>query len=308
MRRFLTPLLALLAFASAARATEIEATAAVGTFPFTIGYALRDLVLTDEPDLRLEAGLSNRAVLAGLRAGLDLGPVGRASAGARLAYVYGSGIRLGLDGRGTVGPVALELRAGLWTAPLAAQDPLVPYNADPDQLSPSGYSAAVSGAYRLSRTLVLSLEPRLASDGSQLAARLEARLPELTLSGGPLLAFGRDGVVYGLALGGRFTPEEAPFRLGLNAFLGAGPGGFAYGLAGSAEFDLPEELGTVSAYAAYEPWRLALAFAPLRLGLGLEVAAGPGTAFLRAQGGAASGPFGFGAQLGYRLVLEDLGG
>lgn len=303
VKRFLFPLVCAALCGAPALAAELEASATVGPFPFTVGLVLRDLALSPDSTLdpRAEFGVSTRAAFVGLSGAFDLGPVGRASASARLAYVYVGGLRLSAGVRGTFGPAALEARALYWTAPLGAEDPLAPYALEPDPATGEGYLVAANGSYRLSRELIVRLEPRLGSAASGLEARLETRSSELTLSGGGLVAVQANGTTLGAVAGARYSPEEAPFQVSADGLVGSGPDGFTYGLVGSFSLSLPDELGSATVYGAFEPWRLDVA--TLRAGLGLELNVGPGVAFARAQGGFGT----WGVQLGYRLDLAAVG-
>lgn len=107
---------------------------------------------------------------------------------------------------------------------------------------------------------------------------------------------GRD--VLGLTAGlGYATP--AGLNLGLDTLVGPGTFGVTASLSAA---DLLGEGSSLRLYAAYEPWRLASL--PLRAGLELSVAAGPGQLGLDLRGGrSAAGAPGYGARLSYLLTL-----
>lgn len=295
---------ACVALTGRAGATDVEVSATAGPFPFSVAVVLRDLELGAGPDLRLSAGLSSRFLAAGLDGSFDAGPVGRVGVGVRFAYVIGTGVRVGASGRGTFGPFALGLVGGIWTAPSSAEDPLSPFDRRPEPASPTGYVADVQGSFRLARNIVLHFEPRFTNLGSWYDGRLEYRAPELTLGGGVRAAFQPNGLTLGAVANLSYAPQEQPFRLSLEGLVGGGMAGLAYGANLGLDVDLPNALGTVNLYGAFEPWRLDVP--SVRVGAGVDVAAGPGRAFVRAQGGASAPglPLGWGVKVGYRLSLS----
>jgi hypothetical protein len=294
-----------------ARATELEAFGAAGAFPFTIGVALRDLVVLNDPRLSLEATATNRWALAGVGISTDFGPAGRVSAITRLAFVYAGGVRLRLVGRGTFGPAAADLQLLYWTVAPDTTNPMVTFERDSDPISNDGFLIGGNLAYRLSRVLVVSAGGRFSTTaGSRVTARLEYRETEFSVYGGALFAFQAPGTTYAGILGGRYNPENEPYRVSGELLLGWGPisgstDGINYGVALQFETDLPDDLGTVIAYVNFEPWRLDVY--PFRFGAGYGVTLGPGQVYVRVAGGTLlGGLFQWGVQLGYVLFLDQL--
>ena len=298
---------------SQARATEIEVNAAVGTFPFSVGVALRELVIGNDPDVKLELGVSNRALLAGIGLGQDYGPAGVLTGNLRFAFVFdptgavnaNAGVRLRAIVRGTVGPGAVEATGLYWSTPSDAANPLAVFERDAEPIEREGYLLGLSGSYRLSRILVVKANTRFASIGSRIEARLEGRESDYSLSGGALVAWQAPGITYAGVFGAKYSPQDQPFTVGAEALLGAGPSGFDYGLIVFFDTTIPDDLGTLSAFVAYEPWRSDVY--PLRFGAGFETPAGPGVLYTRVQGGSLlGGLFPWGVQIGYRLFLDEL--
>ncbi len=294
-----------------ARATELEAFGAAGAFPFTIGIALRDLVVLNDPRLSLEVTGTNRWALAGIGISSDFGPAGRVSAITRLAFVYAGGVRLRLVGRGTFGPIASDLQLLYWTVAPDTTNPMVTFDRDGDPINGNGFLVGGSISYRLSRLLVVSAGGRFSTTaGSRATARLEYRETEFSVYGGALFAFQAPGTTYAGILGGRYTPQNEPFRVSGEILLGWGPisnttDGINYGVSLEFDTDLPDELGTVGAYVVFEPWRLDVY--PFRFGVGYGVILGPGRVYTRVAGGSLlGGLFQWGVQLGYVLFLDQL--
>jgi hypothetical protein len=132
----------------------------------------------------------------------------------------------------------------------------------------------------------------------------------VTLFGGALLAPQTSGLTFGAALGVKYVPEEAPYRLGAEILLGGNPNGFTYGMLLDASYDFlnidEEKIGNLTAFFAYEPWRNDISL-PLRFGANLEYNLGPGALLARGFGGSTNaGIFYYGIQLGYRLNIESL--
>jgi hypothetical protein len=274
VKKPLAALLAAAAMSSPAAAQELEVFASAGTFPFNAGAALRQLPLGTDYDLAAEIGFSLRAVWAGLGGAFDLGPAGRIAADTRLSYVYGDGARVGLNLRGTVGPVALDARGAYWTASAAAEDPLAPLVLRPDPAGESGFLAAADLSYRLGRNDLLRPSVRFSSLSTVLALRYENRSPSLTWSLGGLTAFQSSGNTFAVVAGLRVVPEDAPFAVSIDGLAGVGPFGFAYGVSADLTADLNEEGGVLRLYGAYEPWRDDAITG--RAGAELSLPAGPG--------------------------------
>jgi hypothetical protein len=121
-----------------------------------------------------------------------------------------------------------------------------------------------------------------------------------------LVAWQSNGSTYGLTGAARWSPEDRPFGLEAQVFVGVHQVvGFGFGGAGLAFNYSLEELGQFNAYAIYEVWRLDVL--PLRFGGNLELNVGPGAAFLGGFGGAdLDWNFGWGVRVGYRLSLDAL--
>jgi hypothetical protein len=319
MKRF-TPMVvyvvvcALALLAQNARATEIEVFGAAGAFPFTIGVALRNLIVANNPDISLEATATNRWALAGIGVGNDLGPVGRFSVQTRFAFVYSGGVRLRLNARGTFGPVAADFSGLYWSVPPDATNPMVTFEKDSDPFGNNGFLLSANLGYRLSRVLIVSVGGRYSTAGSRVGARLEYREGEITLYGGPQFAFQdlgnqNAGVTYAGVIGGKYAPENDPYTIGGELLLGWGPIGggenVVYGLNFDFSTDLPDNIGTLGAYVALEPWRLDVY--PLRFGASFVTPLGPGQLYTRLGGGTLlGGVFQWGVQLGYVLFLDEL--
>lgn len=297
-----------------ARATEIEVFGAAGTFPFTVGIALRNLIVANDPEISLEATATNRWALAGVGLGQDLGPIGRFSVQTRFAFVYAGGVRLRLVARGTFGPVAADFQGLYWSVAPDVTNPMVTFEKDSDPFGNNGFLVSSNFAYRLSRVLVVSLGGRYSTAGSRVGARLEYREGEVTIYGGPQFAFqdvGNQnlGVTYAGVIGGKYTPETDPYTVSGELLVGYGPiggvDGIVYGLNLSFDTDLPDNFGTLGAYVALEPWRVDVY--PLRFGASFTANLGPGQFYTRLGGGTLlGGLFQWGAQLGYVLYLDDL--
>ncbi|WP_231557248.1 hypothetical protein [Deinococcus sp. YIM 77859] len=100
------------------------------------------------------AAVSNRAVEASVTRGLSLPPAGAASARVDAALTWQGGLRLSTDAAGTLGPVALNLGAALFTVRATAVDPLAAWSLAPTDLRVSGWNAGFTARYRVNRTLV----------------------------------------------------------------------------------------------------------------------------------------------------------
>ncbi|MFC4639411.1 hypothetical protein [Deinococcus hohokamensis] len=289
-------------------------------------------------------GLSTRAAEVRYSRGLALPPLGAVTARTDLAVTWQGGLRAQTRVNGTLGPVALNAGSALFTTAEVSVDPLSPYAFAASDLRERGWNADLTARYRLNRSLVavaggeLGAQPQafVGVEGRRELTRVlppteeedagappaeatpeapadepadAAEAPETTEPGpdtevtGTLTwrlgaRAGREvlGVTAGL---GYATP--AGLNLGLDAL--AGPGTFGV----TASLSAADVLGEGSAlrlYGAYEPWRLASL--PLRAGLELSVAAGPGQLGLDLRGGrSASGTLGYGARVSYSLPLPE---
>ncbi len=314
MKRFLIFLTLLTAFGANARATELEATAG-GVFSgssgqFTVQIALSNLTILENPDLSLGFALSTERAGIAIGAGFDFGPLGRASTDTSFDFVFAGGVRFRTNVRGTLGPIALELDGGFWTASSFAANRFSIFGRNPEPASNNSFLVGANAQYRLSRNLTLKFGGRYVPESSRLNLGLETRTGEFTLSGGALLAPQTSGLTFGATLGLKFVPEDAPYRLGAEILLGGNPSGFIYGLGLDASYDFlnvdEEKIGNLTVFVAFEPWREDVAL-PLRFGTNLEFNLGPGVLLGRGFGGAiTAGIFYYGFQLGYRLNIESL--
>jgi opacity protein-like surface antigen len=310
MKRFLIFLALLTAFGANAHATDLEATIAAGSFPFTAQIALTNLTVLENPDLNLGFVLSTERAGILIGAGFDFGPLGRASTDTSFDLLYAGGVRFSTNVRGTLGPIALELDGGFWTASSFAANRLSIFERNPVAASNNSFLVGANAQYRLARNLTLKVAGRYLPESSRVAVGLETRSGEFTLFGGGLLAPQTSGLTFGATLGLKFVPEDAPYRLGAEILLGGNPNGFTYGLGIDASYDFlnadEEKIGNLSAFFAFEPWREDIAL-PLRFGTNLEFNLGPGALLARGFGGSsAAGIFFYGFQFGYRLNIESL--
>ena len=334
MKRFLVSMFFVAALGATAHATELETTLGYGTFPgaypFTAQIALSNLAILENPDLSLGFVLSTQRAGVAIGAGFDFGPLGRASTDTRFDVIFSGGVRFRTNLRGTLGPIALELNGGFWTASSFEANRFSMFERDPEPFSANGFLVGANAQYRLSRNLTLKVGGRYVPESSRIFVGLESRMGEFTLSGGALLAPQNLGLTYGATFGIKFVPEQAPYRLNAEIFLGGNPTGFTYGAVLDASFDFlnqdDEKTAGLSAFLAVEPWREDTNIAilnssgfitqvPLRFGVSLELNLGPGVLFSRGFGGltftgSQSGlaQLSYGFQLGYRINLESLFG
>ncbi len=297
-------------FAANARATELETTIGVGSFPFTAQIALYNLTVLENPDLNLGFALSTERAGVLIGAGFDFGPLGRASTDTSFELVFSGGVRFRTNVRGTLGPIALELDGGFWTASSYAANRFSIFERNPEPISTSSFLVGANAQYRLSRTLTVKFGGRYVPESSRINLGLETRVGEFTLSGGGLLAPQTSGLTFGATLGLKFVPEDAPYRLGAEILLGGKPSGFTFGLGLDASYDFlnidEEKIGNLTAFFAFEPWREDIGL-PLRFGTNLEFNLGPGALLASGFGGSTNaGIFYYGFQLGYRLNIESL--
>ncbi len=314
MKRLLIFLILLTAFAANARATELEVTAG-GVFSgssnqFSAQIALSNLNVLENPDLSLGFALSTERAGVLIGAGFDFGPLGRASTDTSFELIFAGGVRFRTNLRGTLGPVALELDGGFWTASSYAAKHFIIFERNPEPVSTNSFLVGLSAQYRLSRNLTLKFGGRYVPESSRVTLALENRSGAFTLSGGALLAPQTSGLTFGATVGVKFVPEDAPYRLGIEILLGGKPSGFTFGLALDASYDFlnvdEEKTGNLTAFFAFEPWREDIAL-PLRFGTNLEFNLGPGALLASGFGGATNaGIFYAGFQLGYRLNIESL--
>jgi hypothetical protein len=316
MKRFLIFAFLITAFGASARATELETTLGVGAFPgatpFSAQIALTNLTVLENPDLNLGFILSTQRVGVMVGAGFDFGPLGRVSSDTSFDFVFSGGVRFRTNLRGTLGPIALELNGGFWTASSFEANRFSIFERNPDPASQNSFLVGANAQYRLSRSLSVKFGGRYVPESSRVSLGLETRTGEFTLSGGALLAPQTSGLTFGATLGFKFVPEDAPYRLGAEALLGGNPNGFTYGVLLDASYDFlnadEEKTGNLSAFFAYEPWREDIAL-QLRFGTTLEFNLGPGVLFSRGFGGSSNaGQFVYGFQFGYRLNIESLFG
>ena len=326
VKRSILAATAVLGLSSIAAAVEIEASGTAGIAPYTIGIALRDLPISDE--IKLEFGITNRAASTGLTYATDFGPIGRLSSTLRFAYVFDPfrtdsaqkldpGIRLRLGARGTLASVGVEGNFAYWNVAADGSNPLAIFERDAEPISDSGWSLGAGAQYRLSRVLVLSGGTKYSSDGgSRLNLKLEGREAEseFTFSGGILIGFQKVDTSYLGELGLKYSPVDQPYSVNVGTQLGLtnnnkdgdqNSNKFDYGFSFGFDTDLPDELGKVSAFGVWEPWRLDVY--SIRFGLGTEFNLGGGVLFARALGGSLGGGlFPWAVQLGFRLPLDDL--
>jgi hypothetical protein len=313
-------------FSGSASAVELEASGTFGLAPYTIGIALRDLPLSEE--IKLEFGITNRAASTGLAYATDFGPIGRLSSTLRFAYVYDPfrtdntdkkldpGIRLRLGARGTLASVGVEGQFGYWNVAADGANPTSIFEREAEPISDDGWLLGFNAQYRLSRVLVLSGGAKYTTDASRLNLKLEGREAEseLSYSGGILIGFQEATTSYLGELGLKYSPAEQPYTMDLGVQVGLrastkkdnqDPSTFDYGLSFGISTDLPDELGSVSAFGVWEPWRLDVY--PIRYGLETNFNLGGGVLFVRALGGSfGGGIFPWVAQLGFRLPLDAL--
>jgi hypothetical protein len=314
MKRLLILLTLLTGFAANARATELEVTAG-GVFSgssnqFTAQIALSNLSILENPDLSLGFALSTERAGIAIGAGFDFGPLGRASTDTSFDVVFSGGVRFRTNVRGTLGPIALELDGGFWTASSYEANSFSIFERNLDPASQNSFLVGLNAQYRLSRSLTVKFGGRYVPESSKLNVGLETRTGAFTLSGGALFAPQTSGLTFGATLGFKFVPEDAPYRLGAEVLLGGKPSGFTYGVLLDASYDLlnadEEKTGNLTAFFAYEPWREDIVL-PLRFGTNFEFNLGPGALLARGFGGATNaGIFYYGFQIGYRLNIESL--
>ena len=185
---------------------------------FGARVSLSDLPLGADLDLRGSAGLGNLSAALGLAGGFDLGPVGRLGVVAGLEWVFGYGARGEVTARGTLGPVAADLRLLGWTAAGTRANPQSAFTQDVDPLTSIGWLVSLGGSYRVTRTLVSTAALSASSLGSQLSAGLENRFGDWTVSGR------LTGVTYPgyanearLAAGAKFASQESAFQANAQA-------------------------------------------------------------------------------------------
>ncbi len=314
MKRFLIFLTLFTAFGANARATELEVTFGTGTFPgafpFTAQIALSNLSVLENPDLNLGFALSTERAGVLIGAGFDFGPLGRASTDTSFELVFAGGVRFRTNLRGTLGPIALELNGGFWTASGFAANRFSIFERNPEPASNNSFLIGANAQYRLSRNVTVKFGGRYVPESSRIMLGLETRSDAFTLAGAALLAPQAGGLTFGATLSVKFVPEDAPYRLGAEILLGGNPNGFTYGLGLDASYDFlnvdEEKIGNLTVFFAFEPWREDVAL-PLRFGTNLEFNLGPGALLARGFGGSsAAGQFSYGFQIGYRLNIESL--
>jgi opacity protein-like surface antigen len=314
MKRFLILFTLLAAFGMNARATELEITAggvfSGATNQFSAQIALSNLTILENPDVNLGFVLSFERAGLTVGAGFDFGPLGRASTNTSFDLMFSGGVRFRTNLRGTLGPIALELDGGFWTASSYAANRFSIFERNPEPASNNSFLVGANAQYRLSRGVTVKFAGRYVPESSRVSLGLETRSDAFTLSGGALLAPQAGGLTFGATLGLKFVPEDAPYRLGAEILLGGNQNGFTYGVGLDASYDFlnidEEKIGSLSAFFAFEPWREDIAL-PLRFGTNLEFNLGPGALLARGFGGATSaGFFYYGFQIGYRLNIESL--
>ena len=310
MKRFLIFLTLITAFGANARATELETTFGIGSFPFTAQIALYNLTVLENPDLNFGFALSTERAGVLIGAGFDFGPLGRASTDTSFDLVFSGGVRFRTNLRGTLGPIALELDGGFWTASSYAANRLGIFERNPEPVSANSFLIGANAQYRLSRGVTVKFGGRYVPESSRITLGLETRSGGFTLSGGGRLAPQTSGLTFGATLGLKFVPEDAPYRLGAEILLGGNPLGFTYGFGIDASYDFlninEEKMGNLSAFFVFEPWREDIAL-PLRFGANLEFNLGPGALLASGFGGSTNaGIFYYGFQFGYRLNIESL--
>jgi hypothetical protein len=314
MKRFLILFTLLAAFGMNARATELEITAggvfSGATNQFSAQIALSNLTILENPDVNLGFVLSFERAGLTVGAGFDFGPLGRASTNTSFDLMFSGGVRFRTNLRGTLGPIALELDGGFWTASSYAANRFSIFERNPEPASNNSFLVGANAQYRLSRTVTVKFAGRYVPESSRISLGLETRSDAFTLSGGALLAPQAGGLTFGATLGLKFVPEDAPYRLGAEILLGGNQNGFTYGVGLDASYDFlnidEEKIGNLTIFFAFEPWREDIAL-PLRFGTNLEFNLGPGALLARGFGGSSvGGQFFYGFQIGYRLNIESL--
>ncbi|AWN23443.1 hypothetical protein DKM44_09565 [Deinococcus irradiatisoli] len=252
---------------SAAQAATYSVSAAFSPWaaqPYSVRAGVSDVLLGDS---RLSLAVGNRAAELGVQRTQPLTAVGtlRLKLGGALVYGAEPGTRLSAAADGSVGPVALSASGQVWSAPAAALDPLSVWQASATDPSDSGWQADLSGRYRASRNVILTLSGQL---GQQSLASLSGEYRASAYSY-RLGAQGGAGVLGVLA---GFSYRADSFTLNADALVGRDFGG---SLSLDAPVLVPLNAGQaigLSAYLNYEPWRsVAL---PLRYGLDFDVPLG----------------------------------
>jgi hypothetical protein len=306
MKKAFFPLAVTLLALGAARAQTVELGFSYGTHPFSVNLALQNFVLLEQPELSLEAAVSNTRVQAGATLGTDFATIGRVSATARFGVAYVGGVRFEAGVRGAIGPVSLEVAGAAWSAPVTVFDWAAPYAFNPEPLSNGGGYFGGAGTYRVSRTVFATLGARWGTDQSRLSLRVENRTGVWTYGGGPLLAWQSNGLTYGVNALVRWSPESLPLNLETQTFVGVNEAvGFGFGGAALNLSYTLEELGTLNAFVNYEIWRLDVL--PFRTGVRADVNLGPGVLIVQGYGGAdLNWTWSGGARIAYRLDLGAL--
>lgn len=302
--------------------------AGAATLDFGVSYRSEGAQLWDGGLLRLgvsevplgratlSAGVSNRAVEAGVSGGFSLPPAGALTLRGDAALTYWGGVRLASRASGTLGPVALNVGGSLFTAAATDVDPLAAWTLAPTDLRARGWTADFTARYRVNRTLVAVLGGEFGPQNHGLAGAEWRRdltrvlppaegddpgtEPLTETTGSVTLRLGaRAGQDVLGVTGGVSYSAGSGLTLALDALAGAG----GWGAVGSLQ--APDPVGEGSdarLYVAYEPWRRASA--PLRAGAEVSLPAGPGVLSAAVRGGVgADGAGSFGARVGYSLPL-----
>ncbi len=304
--------------ASPVRASSLEVSGSGSNFGFGVAAALEEIELGTPLDLQASFGLSTRDLQARLKGNLDFGPAGQIGLVSSFGLLWQGGTRFQLSLDGTLGPIALEINAALWSGATQMYEPLAAFS-KAEAFALEGISATFRGSYRLSRTAIVHLEPTLSSTGSRLLTQLEGRFGELTVMAGPLIGQARTGMIIAGMGTLRFSPEDLPFTLNGSALLGAMNSDLGSELAleisSGFEFNLADDegnsLGTLSFKAEFANWRPYSLTGRATAGLELELGSGELLAYLGVGFGPTpdvperfnQGNFGFGGSLGYRLRL-----
>lgn len=243
-------------------------------------------------DSTFSFGFGNRAADFSVGRGLDLSVLGTVNArvdGALLIGEPGLRGRLGVTASASLGPAAATVTASAWTAPLAALDPLAPFAFEAANTSGGGLGVALNARYRLSRDTLLLTDGALGAQPN-VGVSGEFRRGDLSYRVGGRVGSGVLGVTGGLTL------RRDDVTLAVDALLGPN----SLGLTGSFSLaaPLPDVDSSLRAYVAYEPWRLSAE--PVRVGVALTAALGPGELMGELRGG---GTF-LGVRVAYSLPLD----
>lgn len=311
---------------AAALTANVVATGSAGATTLDFGVSAPATARIGVSDLRLlggavGAGLSTRGLDLSYGRGLAVPPLGAVNVSSRFQVAWSGGQRLSSAASGTVGPVALSLDGVAFSTAATTFDPLAGWTLEATDLRDRGFRADLGLRYRLSRQTVAALNTELGGQSSVYAGAEWRRdltrtlppaegddpnAPAETESSGALTY--RAGVRLGRgvlgAVGGLTYARDDGKTFVLDAQVGPGDGGHSgLGLVGSVT--LPDVLGDTSllrVYGAYEPWRENVMV--LRAGVEASRQVGAGTLSVALRGGQdRAGTGGFGASLGYSLVL-----